>query len=325
MNSLKILIIQNTYYHFETTISLYSSLLRLNPNKVSLVKIENNYTQQDEFIQKHGINIINYFDPSIYNYDIAFIVSAYPNPYVDIRNSIPLIDNPVIQHYKNRSIFICHRFDRASDFQRHPFIKLDNSLSLSKLSQSIGLQYWYPIEYPIESVYQTKNNYCIQGHFEFNNRQIFSDIINNSINNTYEINIIGTSTNKIISNNAKYLSNLNEIDFYNALNNQKFILAMIDDQIRDGTYIRQRFSSNFNHAAALNKPIFCNEIFKDIYEIPGIYYNNSNIYEKFQELINISEIEYSKLVDSFNPFKDKYYNHNNKILSQKIEYLLNNV
>lgn len=326
MNSLKILIIQNTPYHFETTISLYSSLLRLQPNKLSIVQIDKDHTDQRNFLQKHNIDTIPFFDPFIYDYDIAFIISAYPNPYVSINDSIPLMDHPVIQHYKNRLIFICHRFDRASDFIKHPFVKLNNSLSLSILSKNnIHLDYWYPIEYPVEPAYQTKNNYCIQGHFEFNNRQIFSDIVNNNEINKYELYIIGTTTNKIRSNKSKYLSNLREIDFYNALNNQKFILAMIDDKIRNGTYINQRFSSNFNHAAALEKPIFCHEVFQNIYEIPGIYYNNQNVYEKFQQLVNMSEIEYSKLVSSFKSFKDKYYHHNNNILSQKIEYLLNNV
>lgn len=325
MNNLNILIIQNTHYHFETTISLYSSLLKLNPNKLTVVKIDNDYTDQRTFFKKHKIDTHKYYDHSMFRYDIAFIISAYPNPYVGLWNSIPSIDNPICQYYKNNCVFICHRFDRSSDFKSHPFITPNNSLSLSKLSLNLGLDYWYPIEYPIEPQYQTQNNYCIQGHFEFDNRRIFSDIINNSANN-FQLSIIGTTTDKVVSSkNNHYLSNLNEIDFYNALNNQKFILAMIDDEIRDGTYIKQRFSSNFNHAAALNKPIFCHEIFKEIYEIPGVYYNNDNVYEKFQELISMPETQYSELVDSFKPFKDKYHQYNTQILSKKIQSVLENV
>jgi hypothetical protein len=131
--------------------------------------------------------------------------------------------------------------------------------------------------------------------------------------------MIGTNADSIIQKSYhKYLSNLNEINFYDAINNQKFILAMIDDKIKGGTYIKQRFSTNFLHASALEKPIFCHEIFKEIYEIPGIYYNEKNIYEKFQELINLSETKYYELVKQFTSLKRKYHFYNDYILLKKI-------
>lgn len=319
---MKILIIQNTWYHFETTISLYSSLLRLNPSQISIVQLDANYTEQENFLKQYNIPYLYFYDINIYNYDIAFIVSAYPNPFVSLENSIPLFDHPICNHYKNKIIFVSHRFNNYTDFTKHQYINSNNSISLSKLSKKINIDYWYPIEYPIKSNYQIKNNYCVQGHFEFNNRSLPPIIINNQ-SNSFILSIIGTTLSKTEKNPQNiYKSNLKEIDFYDHLNNQKFILAMIDDRIRNGTYIKERFSSNFNHCAALNKPIFCHEIFQDIYEIPGIYYNNHNINNKFEDLINISNEDYNKLIDFFEPFKIKYQAHNTEILSQKISNVI---
>lgn len=317
MTNKTILIIQNTNYHFETTVSLYSSLLRLNPAKLSIVKIPNIDISQKEFTDKYRINTISHVDSSVYNYDVAFIVSAYPNPHVTIQNSIPLINHRICQYYKKSCIFLCHRFNRASDFRNHTLINLQNSLSLSRLSTKIGLDYWYPTEYPVTPFYQTKNNYCIQGHFELNNRVILPEIMN--YNDKFQLSMIGANADDVIQqSHTKCLSNLSEIDFYNAINNQKFILAMIDDKIKNGTYIKQRFSTNFLHACALEKPIFCHQIFKEIYEIPGVYYDDINIYEKFQELINLSEDKYYQLVNQFVSLKTRYNFHNDNILRQKI-------
>jgi hypothetical protein len=333
----KILIIQNTSYHFETTISLYSSLKRLNPKKLDIIQIaldpdirrvgvrwsldQSWNNQQKEFLTNNSISHINVSDVSQFSYDMVFVVSAYPNPFA----YIPSIENELFKFYENKIIYICHRFNNNSDYTTNPRINFKNSLALSKLSKNIGLDFFYPIEYEIKPKLftDTKPIFCIQGRFGLNNRIILSNNIF-SCSNDFTINFIGTNIPPILKcKNHKLYSNLNEINFYNILNECKFLLPMIDDKIKDSTYSNQRFSSNFNHAMALEKPIFAHEFFKDIYEIPGIYYNEANIENKFDELLKLNNDEYFKMINQFNEVKNKYYEHNNKILSQKIFSLIN--
>lgn len=324
-----ILIIQNTSYHFETTISLYSSLLRLNPSKLSIVKIANDHTSQQKFIDKYQIHTIDHSDSSVYNYDIAFIISAYPNPHVSINNSIPQAEHPLVRHYHNKTIYVCHRFDKEQDYKLNPLINKSNSIALSPLASNIKLDFFYPIEnsiIPNHCDLTDIKNLCVQGHFELKNRIVDHNIFNCS--NRFNLNIMGTNINYLdtvdtqVCSNHKYHINLNEIDFYSLLNINHFILPMIDDKIKSGTYLKQRFSTNFNHAMALEKPIFAHEIFKDIYEIPGIYYNYSNINNQFEKLLNLSQEQYLLLISDFKSIKNKYHIHNSKILSNKILSIL---
>ena len=315
----KILIIQNTSYHFETTISLYSSLKRLNPKELNIIQIIQEVTDQKKFLTNNNISYIDMSDMSQFSYDIAFVVSAYPNPHVKLYNSIPNIQHGLFEFYANRIVYICHRFDNKNDYTIHPRINFENALSLSKLSKNIGLDFFYPIEYQIQPKLFTDTIpiFSIQGHFELNNRIILNNRIF-SCSSDFVINFIGTSLPHQQCENHKLYSNLNETDFYITLNNCKFLFPMIDDKIKNHTYTNQRFSSNFNHAMALEKPIFAHEVFKDIYEIPGIYYNETNIEQQFNKLLNLNNDEYLELINQFNKIKNKYYQHNNEILSQKI-------
>jgi hypothetical protein len=321
---MKILIIQNTNYHFETTISLYSSLLRLNPQKLSIVKLVNDYYKQDKFCEKYSISTIDKNDDNIYNYDIAFVISSFPNPYVNLKDSIPSSNHNLFSFYDKKIIYISHRFDKIKDYTIHPKINFQNSISLSKLSLNIGLDYFYPIEYPIQPsvTYNSIYTGCIQGHFELNNRILHEDIL--KCKNNMLLKILGTCTNKIPKSECyKYYSSLDEISFYKQLNDTKFIFSMIDNKIKNSTYKYQRFSSNFNHAMALEKPIFCHEHFKNIYDVPGIYYNDTNINNKIEEMLNITEYNYLNIIDQFNEIKNKYYEYNNQVLSQKISNIIN--
>ncbi len=325
MTNKNILIIQNTNYHFETTISLYSSLLRLNPAKLSIVKIANDHTYQQKFLDKYKIHTIDCYDSSVYNYDIAFIISAYPNPHVSINNSIPHAEHLLVKYYQNKTIYVCHRFNKEQDYRLNPLINKSNSIALSPLASNIKLDFFYPIEniIPNQCDLTDIKNLCIQGHFELKNRIVNHNIFDCS--NRFNLNIVGTNINCLdaqVCDNHKYHINLNEIDFYSLLNINHFILPMIDDKIKSGTYLKQRFSSNFNHAMALEKPIFAHEIFKDIYEIPGIYYNYSNINDQLEKLLNLSQENYLSLISEFKRIKNKYHIHNSKILSNKISSIL---
>lgn len=322
----KILIIQNTPYHFETTISLYSSLKRLNPKKLDIIQIIEEYTNQKEFLTNNNISYIDMSDMSQFSYDIAFVVSAYPNPHVKLNDSIPNIQHGLFEFYVNRMVYVCHRFDNKNDYTIHPRINFKNALSLSKLSKNIGLDFFYPIEYQIQPKLFTDTIpiFSIQGHFELKNRIILNNRIF-SCSSDFIINFIGTSLPHQQCENHKLYSNLNETDFYITLNNCKFLFPMIDDKIKNHTYTNQRFSSNFNHAMALEKPIFAHESFKHIYEIPGIYYNATNIEQQFDQLLHLNDDEYHNMIDQFKQIKNRYYQSNSKTLSQKIYNVLNNV
>jgi hypothetical protein len=95
---------------------------------------------------------------------------------------------------------------------------------------------------------------------------------------------------------------------------------MINAKIKNKMYIKQKFSSNFLQALCFEKPIFCDEIFKKIYELPGIYYNDNNFKDKFEELLSISEENYIKLVDSYKELKQNLRFKNKRKLLQKIYY-----
>lgn len=320
MNNLKILIIQNTSYHFETTISLYASIKRLNPKKVDIIQLRSNWTQQEEFLKQYNISYINKLSNLRFSYDMAFVISAYPNPHVKINDSIPEINNPLFNFYKDRIIYVSHRFDKIEDYLNHPTININNTICLSPISSRIGIDYIYPIEYPVAPKIFEENYsvFTIQGHFELVNRILDNNNIFNC-SNQFDLNFLGTNIPTInLCENHKYYPNLNEINFYQILNNSKFLFPMIDDKIKNGTYINQRFSSNFNHAMALEKPIFAHKIFKDIYGIPGIYYNDDNINEQFNDILNISKSKYNELIENFKIVKEKYYLHNNYFLTKKI-------
>jgi hypothetical protein len=209
---------------------------------------------------------------------------------------------------------------------------------LSPLAKIIDIDYFNPIELPIQKKYLEVNhsiNMTIQGHFELNSREdrIIFKLIKN-LGKNIKVNFVGTSSNLIstklfrknlFNNQIKLFKNLNENLFYETINNHtNFIMPCIDDKTKGGTYANERYSSNFNLSLALEKPIFCHEFFKEIYKIPGIYYNEGNFVDKLNLISNFSEIQYLELVNSFKLIKKEYEEHNNKIIEKKIRYIIEN-
>lgn len=331
-----IIIIQNTNYHFETALSIYQSLRSLNLN-VYVYRCEKDKFSQDKFLQQQNVSVA---DQSILETACCgFVVSAYPNPNVDKNNSIPNYGDKVFDLLKNKLIFISHRFKNESDYTNNKFyINKKNSICLSPLSQNIGLDYFNPIEMPIEPKFVKINGLLklsTQSHFELNNRDDtlvdnLLKIIRNKKNKIIKLNFLGTKAREHYAGLnfhqykfINYYENLKENYFYKFLNNlTNFLVLGIDDKIKNGTYSNERYSSNFNQAFALNKPIFCHEFFKDIYKVPGIYYNENNFYQKAQELLNIKEDRYLEIVKSFVDVKKTHKEHNDKILTKKISYIL---
>jgi hypothetical protein len=332
-----VIVIQNTNYHFETTLSIYQSLSSMGLN-VYVYRCAENIFDQESFLKQINVNLATkeILDEAC----CGFVVSSYPNPQALRRSPIPNSDDVVFNILKNKLIYICHRFKDESDYmQDENPINKHNAICLSPLAQRIGLDYFHPIEMPIKHIFVNKNknfNFTIQAHFNLRGRNIINVIklINfykkTNYKNLFKFNFLGVGHTenliKLKKNASKYVELyecLPEKYFYEIINlNTNFLFCLIDEKIKNETYVKERYSSNFNQSLAFNKPVICHECFKEIYRIPGIYYNDLNLIEKFEEVLNLSDDQYFQLVKSFDLIKEEYKKHNNDILNKKILYLI---
>jgi hypothetical protein len=272
MTNQKIIIIQNTHYHFETVLSLYQMLknLGLDPQIYRCLNIKDKFNQIN-FLKKYNISTIDldHIDSKI----IGIVVSAYPNPQVDIKNAIPNNDDTIFSILK-KIIYISHRFKNTNDYDGT--INSSNALCLSPLSEKIGIDYLCFTDIPVEPIYSSYYRdiqLTIQGHFELAGRNVslFKSIISIVSNKVKDkkivINILGTNTARIIRHlqnmtipniEIKLHDCLEEDNFYNIMNNETdWFLPLITPELNNSTYSLERYSSNFNMATSLRKPIFC--------------------------------------------------------------------
>jgi len=301
----KVAILHNSTNNFEVAICLYETLSKYSELDVGFYKlIENDQFDQLNYIKKYNINLINFEEAS--KCDIGICVSTEEDK-----------ENQIFKNIK--IIYISHKFDDFNMYKNE--INTNNCLCLSPLSRKVGIDYFTPLEMPMEPKYKntSKLNLLVQGHFENRNLELLDTIQNYS---NFQLTFLGTNFNS--SNKFKFdfkiLSNLKEIEFYEQIQDCNFILCMINAKIKNKMYIKQKFSSNFLQALCFEKPIFCDEIFKKIYELPGIYYNDNNFKDKFEELLSISEENYIKLVDSYKELKQNLRFKNKRKLLQKIYY-----
>lgn len=339
--SLPIILIQNTNYHFETLISVYQILKNLGYNPHIYRYLPDKFNQL-EFIQYYGMNIAT--QPVIDSAYCAFVISAYPNPHVTKDTCIPNDDNIIFSKFKNRLIYISHRFMKEEDYNEDGLINRNNALCLSPLSSKIGIDYIYLTDTPITPVNNPLNKLklTIQAHFGLQNRsyQLLYKMIRlyrGYTNTNIKYNIIGTETHQVLPKimdkipqlNISRYEGMDELDFYNILNTKtNWIICGIQPLDKRGSYLCERYSSNFNHALALEKPIICHESFKNIYEIPGYYYSDTHDVEYLSnstgiidDISKINNTEYMNMIDSFKNLKQKFTLHNQKILHSKIEYI----
>lgn len=329
----KVYILQNTEYHFETAISLYKLFEDLG-YETSLYRgkqvDDKNLFKQKDFIREYSLRTVEELDSIEENDSIGVVATAYPSTLTN--EFIPGHDDPVFNKITNL-LYISHRFHNHKDYSG--IVNRQNSFCLSPLSRNIGVDHIWLVNSPIIPKYSFSEKLLritMQGHFELVNRRgsllklleirgtkpILMNILGTKMKNILnEYKIDRDSPNKIM----KY-EFISELDFYRICNTlTSFILPAIDGEIKGGTYARERFSSNFNLAYVLEKPIFAHEIFKEIYKIPGIYYNYSNIKEKFKVMLEMKKEEYKKLVEEFNPIKKEMMLHNAKVIEEKINNL----
>lgn len=338
-----IVVIQNTEYHFETAISLYSMLDKLKRNVYfyRTPVLQNRYKQL-EFLANYKVRMVT--DNIITdNNTIGMIVSVYPNPYVNKNEAIPNYNNDKIFSIisQERLLYVSHRFKNIDDYEDN--INQNNSLCLSPLSNKIGLDNLYlahTLMEPDVSFHDSIIRLTFQGHFSLGGKDLIllktmiSCLSKIDITKHIMINIVGTNLQHTINalqpinlppnTQIKFCNAVDEDIFYHILNHETdFIVPLLTPELNNSTYILERYSTNFNLALSLHKPIFCHEIFKEIYKIPGIYFNSTDIESRLQQTINISQKEYVKLIQSFDIIVSLFQNHNQQIIEKKIFYLLN--
>lgn len=330
----KIVLIHNTDYHFETLISVYQTIKDINYDPyIYICKNVKPKFNQYEFINKLNLSLIDIDDVS----DAlgCLIMSVYPDPYAKYEHAIPNEDDCVFQKIQNK-VNICHRFKNIEDYLTKKFHK-DNCICLSPLSAKIGIDHINLIDMPIKpnNSYQEHTlKLTIQARFELNNRdpellKILFSKINNVNNKKIIINLIGTNTeiaghiarNNINNTNIQInnYNNLTEESFYGILNEQTdWLIPCVSPSSKKGTYFLERYSSNFNHAMALEKPILCHKAFENIYNIPGIYYLDD--YEQAcDKLVQCDNDLYQSLINKFLPIKKTLATHNETILKSKLK------
>jgi hypothetical protein len=324
-----IIIIQNTSYHFETTICLYQVLKNLGYNPYIYRYISDNF-DQESFISKYQINIAT---PEIISDAICgFVVSAYPNPIVSIVDSIPNNNDIIFETFKDRLIYICHRFNDEKDYIHNKFINNTNSLSLSSLSNKINIDHITLTHNPITPNIPSIDNrigITIQGHFGLRGRDssLFYDLFIKDYTNYQDkiyINILGTKTSRFAHINIPdyiyHYTNMSEIDFYDVLNNKThWIMSAIDDKTNKSTYTYQRYSSNFIHSLTLQKPIICHQFFDQIYNLPGIYYDGVCSSSMIDTILEAHKSQcYNHMIEDIQVLKNKFDIHNKTIIDKKL-------
>lgn len=326
-----IIVLQNTTYHFETGLSLYSSLANAGAD-VYMHRCCRNIFKQEKFLENLNVKIAS--DEDLKRADCGVVVSAYPNPQVLISESVPNEKDESILGFGEKLLYVAHRFMNKEDYESDESpIKIHNSVCLSPLGGGVGLDYLFPVDMPVVPIKNPLGDlmkFSVQSHFHLRNRNI-SEWINSFCNmspRAIRVNFIGNNVHyahQMLSrdrNNKKFFSKINEELFYHLMNCEThFIMPLIDGLTKGGAYIKERFSSNFNLAFALEKPVFCHEVFREIYGTPGFYYDDENVLEVAEKMFSMTEDDYGSMVDQYKLIKEEKRNHNKKVLTYKISNL----
>lgn len=338
----KIIIIQNTQYHFEVTLGLYCALKEIGYDPYIYRYLEDKYNQK-KFIEQLKLNTIKFEDIlNDKNILCGIVVSTYPSPHA--KDPIPNNDDIIFDILKNKILYLVHRFRNQSDYTG--FLNRKNCLSLSPISENIGIDYINLYSFPIEPFKTTIDDeikITIQGHFEYDNRELGLLLNNidyylqkNIFNKNITLNIIGTTTDRVFAftqtlnpyllQKAKIkintYDNLDEENFYYYINQHTdYLVSLINEKTNNETYIKERYSTNFFHSLAFDKPIVSHKIFKKIYNIPGIYIDNID-HAMIYEISTYNKKEYEKTVDSFILKKKEMKHHNIKIFNEKINNVI---
>jgi hypothetical protein len=332
---MQIIIIQNTDYHFEVTVSLYSTLKHMGYDVLLYVckKVakKNKYMQQ-EFIEAYSIKTV-YIQDIYPENSIGLVVSAYP--YCNRIDVVPNIEDDIFSILRtNNLFFICHRLKKQNDNNKanqNIAITTNNSICLTPLASSIGIDYIWLTDCPVQSEYNTVLQFprlTIQGDFVFRHRDpvFINQLMVTPLNKAIHWKIIGNKSKEFVttylrdSNHCNTYENISQKELYYLLATETdFIVPCMDEHTRNGDYVLERYSTSFLYAYTLKKPIFAHEVFEKVYNIPGIYYNDNNVLSKFEELLNINYFKYQQLINSFYYIKDPLIKHNEIVIHKKLK------
>lgn len=344
MSSKNILIFLNTPYHVETALSIYESLKQQNHIPYVLIDFQqeggDNGFEIINFFQKYDLN---YLTPSQFDeildtnfFHKMFVVTATRHHATDLlipETFPPHNYNHRMQIYKDKAVLIYHK-SNFSDYLKynHYFFTNPISLSVSPFSQRYGLEYIFQVENPIAKNklhFSEKDclNFVFIGRFCLENRhmELLKNLptLDKQIRKKIKIDFLGQKPEKkspmvslLNSQNFKNIKhefhfNLDQVTLYEKIYNADYFLNLLID----GSYIKDKFTSNLNHIIAFSKPSIGPALINLIYNIPGFNYIN-DFQQIFLETVNLSEEKYKEIVLNFNIVKTNMRNHNNSILNR---------
>ncbi|MBF0489369.1 MAG: glycosyltransferase [Candidatus Omnitrophica bacterium] len=328
----KVLIVLNTEYHTETAISLYFSLLRLlhiEPIILRTTKKQDLFGL-DAFCKRYKMKYIDSYhsQTDAKAYDSAILVSFYPS--VEASKFTLNLDHPVMKDFKDRMLYISHRsnLNVSEDDPSHV-------LTLSPVGASRGFQQYYQMMNPVsyegdplfwkESVLEEKRiNILVQGKFNLSNRNIeqLRIILKEITDRNLRIYIVGTSVPKEFHNDERVMivENASEQDFYRMCWRCHFILPLIDDTIKEGTYLRERFSSSIGISYMFCLPAILHQSIHDLYALPAITYTDtSSCVVAVQAAINMSREDYGQMKKGYGEILEIFQKHNDRVLKDMLD------
>jgi hypothetical protein len=333
-----VLIVLNTNFHFETTISLYETLKLNGYYPVILLDYSyrnpSDYTLYDynseEFCKNFKLNYITSYTCNLSDkFDKALIVSGS-----EFLKTLE-INKHIVKDFNDKIIFVFHRsnYSEQIEFCKTVF-KNPKAVSVTNFSQKFNLPFIFQIENPIINQLKPKLNinspieFLVLGRFCWPNRSLnyIDEIISldTKLKNPVKISIVGQKPfdeNEIQAFKNKKLNqitievehNISEIDFYNKIQNTDYILNLID--YKRGFYFLDRFSSNITHTIAFKKPSLCFMPFNLIYNIPSVEYTPKDFKDKFLECVNMSQDDYLNISNNFTEIIKNMRNHNTIVIN----------
>lgn len=342
----KILIIHNTDYHTEVTLSYYG-VLESNNFDPYIYSIYNHYDIKNLF-KEYKLNYIEEYKTEYKNiFKKAFLITPM-NKMTDFlpnfryrKGSSPNYEDNLVQDFKSKIILVFHK---PSKYQKD-FLYINNDfpnftgIGLSPVSQALGLNYLFPLDNTLAKSLTRKNHindkvkFLLIGRFgDIHFRRLDYIIGLTKINNLkqyllkdFEIIVVGEQAENIISHfkNIDYVkikSNLNEIDFYKEVNDADFILNLLENNSKK-EYNFDVLTSNYNHSFSFRKPQICNEFANLICPIPSITFieeDFSSFFKAFEKAVNISNENYQRMITNFEIPINNMRLHNAQILNNII-------
>lgn len=309
-----ILIILNTYYHVETTIGIYYSLLKNGYQPYLYVAQSKMFFGFYDYMRELHIPCITDYNSE---FDRYIVVTYYPNLGYEINDS-----NPIFRKLtEDNTIYIAHR---CMNIHRHKVV-----LGVRPEIQKNGIDFLYlcnhkhedDIDLDIKSGEGV--NLLVQGKLvAFNRNLSVPKNMNESGENNIRFIIIGEPGDAASIPDSPFIhfySGLSEHEFYRICSAAHFVVPLIDQFTGQGTYMNERFTTSLSIAWMFNKPLLLHESLQQVYNCPGLVYSDQTGFERMMENIqNMRSDEYRALVQGQIKFKGCMESHNKNVWEKYI-------